>query len=93
MMMLIEIHHLEAIELVGYSLDLLLLTRLLHLDSFRIPTFRQRVSVNARTLPTNNHKPAQEDTRCVKIRAMADVQIEHTIEYILQEQASLPHWL
>lgn len=35
--MLVEIHHLEAIELFGYGLNLVLLARLLELDTFSIP--------------------------------------------------------
>jgi len=37
MHMLIEVHHLEAVELVGNSLDLLLLALLLKLNAFSIP--------------------------------------------------------
>lgn len=37
MHMLVEIHHLEAIELVGDILDVLLLIRLLDLDTLGVP--------------------------------------------------------
>ena len=37
MMMLIEVHHLETIELVRHSLDLLCFSRLDRLDAMSIP--------------------------------------------------------
>lgn len=38
---LIEVHHLEAVELIRHFLDLLFLSRLLNLDSFRVPTVKE----------------------------------------------------
>jgi len=34
---LVEVHHLKAIELLGHGLDLILLAWLLELDTFSIP--------------------------------------------------------
>lgn len=42
MHMLIEIHHLEAVELIRHLLDILLLIRLLHLDTFGVPALNKR---------------------------------------------------
>ena len=41
-MMLIEVHHLEPVELIGDFLDLFFLARLLNLDAFCVP-FRPSV--------------------------------------------------
>ena len=40
MHVLVEVHHLEAFELIGYSLYLVFLVRLLELDTFGIPDYR-----------------------------------------------------
>lgn len=38
---LIEVHHLEAVELIRDFLDLLFFSRLLDLDPFRVPTVKE----------------------------------------------------
>lgn len=79
--MLVEIHHLEPLELVRDSLDFFLLSRLLYLDAICVPAWVKLVSM-CYGLITSLTEPLQRD-------ATAD---QRTIECIDLEPVYLHHW-